>query len=60
MERGGEILMWFGVDILGNEPWTIAVREMQKDGKLLQTAVGDINVEQRRMDTSETILLDAK
>ena len=52
--------MWFGVDVLVDEPWTIAVRDIHVDGNLLQTAVGDRNVEHRMLDTSATILSDAE
>ena len=31
--------MWFGVDVLGDEPWKITVQEIQIDGNPLQTAV---------------------
>ena len=52
--------MWFGVDVLVDEPWTIAVRDIHVDGNLLQTAVGDRNVERRRRDTSVTKHLGAE
>ena len=57
--KGGIFLMWFGVDIMGDEHWKIAVRDIKDDGNLLQTVVGNRNVERRRRDMSATIFSDA-
>ena len=59
-KRGGGVIVWFGVDVLGNEPWKIAVREIKVGGNLLQTAIYDINVERRKRDTSAITLSDDK
>ena len=58
--KGGEVLIWFGVDVLGNETWKIAVREIKVGRNLIQTAIDDINVERRKGDTSAITLSDDK
>ena len=52
----GRIVVWFGDNVMG----AIAVQDIQVDGNLLQTAVGNRNVERRRGNMSATILSNAE